>query len=1076
VITPVPKQRPDTGHARRGDMAERRFLDGAFFPDGTPNIPSQAYADYLEAQSMTPRADPVGYVAPPPNNREKILSNYGFDAGNEYLSAAGQQFKNAATGQGVATMLPEMAFYPGGPTGAEYVFGGIADTGLGLLSTIVSGLGYGAGFVAEQMPFQSENDEDRLSRDLLGGVEFAEQYLTPYFGLFSKLGRASKVATAANRLPVARVEDAVEVPEFGALAAQQQQADVVYRPYDPLDRGAGSEYQRLAQEQAARISAIEDQGIDLENLAANLQQIDEEFADIRIDPTQPVDIVETTPPAGALVDDDITDIVDYEMVPDDNILDDAAEAADEAARAAEKVDIEQLLADTPITSINEAVNTEQLRELYAKYDLPIPTTKAEELAANIIIESNNKKNAKANQNQVFLYSAPENFRQGADLDYLKAHAPADVYNKQGPTILEAKLTEQQEGRLGALPPINSGNDGPRIAPEFYSSAVNAAKSLSVKSASYKELKRLMLKQKGVKVKELEWSGADEAFEGRNDVTPQELTEYLEDNTNLIEAKTIQGRPDNSGNINVLEERYIDRELPQFLENGKETFIDNWEDIQENMVSVEAYVASGNYTALNRFAETSSVGVETGEELAEKFPDGWILEKSGNSLVPDGVTLVFEDEGAAARFDWNEQVDYIRDEARELLEENLTDAAGTDEYLDMLFPDGNRPDWAENMYTGQTLEYAQFFPQGGTNMRETTYQFRDPTGKLDDDYFAETHFGESDRAENLVAHSRTAEFPVEGGGRAYHVGEAQSDMQQRIRDLGTTPKTREQEVAAIELDELERKIKTETRGSENVLNQTIFNDNIGIGTADRRSQHPEALETYKTIVANFKNEYLGTQFYSSDIDLEHTFFKESAGSIENLQVKLDMFSNYIIDNKNTVPTEYVTWARNHIDKVKVEINGLEDRLVRFNNQDLSNDQVGAPFVESTDAWVDMVLRRQLADAVESGADYITLPNPEMVKKYTQGDLEGHRQFYGNIAPKNLLNIARSSDPTAELFPLRIQTDGGMEDVLALPLTPQLIKSLQKKGLPNYMLPFGIGGAAGFGSLGSITNDERTGGAI
>jgi len=164
----------------------------------------------------------------------------------------------------------------------------------------------------------------------------------------------------------------------------------------------------------------------------------------------------------------------------------------------------------------------------------------------------------------------------------------------------------------------------------------------------------------------------------------------------------------------------------------------------------------------------------------------------------------------------------------------------------------------------------------------------------------------------------------------------------------------------------------------------------------------------------------------------------------------------------------------------QINILKDRLDKnleiYGGADLSNDQVGAPFVESTDAWVDMVLRRQLADAVESGADYITLPNPEMVVRYTQGDLEGHRQFYSNIAPKNLLNIARSSDPTAELFPLRIQTDGGMEDVLALPLTPQLIRSLQKKGLPTYMLPFGIAGAAGFGSLGSISNDERTGGAI
>jgi hypothetical protein len=366
------------------------------------------------------------------------------------------------------------------------------------------------------------------------------------------------------------------------------------------------------------------------------------------------------------------------------------------------------------------------------------------------------------------------------------------------------------------------------------------------------------------------------------------------------------------------------------------------------------------------------------------------------------------------------------------------------------------------------------------MRETTYQFRDPTGKLDDDYFEETHFGSSDRADNLVAHARTAEFPVEGGGRAYHVGEAQSDMQQGIRDLGATPRTREQEVAAIKVTDLKDDIRMATTTSELSLNKAIFANEVGLGVTYRREKYPEALETYKTIVANFKNEYLGTQFYSSDIDLEHTFFKESAGSIENLQVKLDMFSNYIIDNKNTVPTEYVTWAKNQIVDVNQRINKLKDRLDKnleiYGDVDLSNYQSGAPFVESTDAWVDMVLRRQLADAIESGADYITLPNPEMVKQYTQGDLEGHRQFYGNIAPKNLLNIAKSADPTAELFPVNIQTDAGLEDTIALPLTPNLIQSLRKKGLPNYMLPFTVGGAASYGTLGSITKDETTGGAI
>jgi len=196
-------------------MVDKRFPEGAIRPDGLPNIPSQAYADYLtdyyDANPMIPRADPVGYVAPAPKTpRDEPLSNFGFNVAGDYARDAGQSFKNAVTGQGVATVLPEMRFYPGGPTGAEYVYGGIADAGLGAINALFAGLGAGAGFVAEQIPFQSESQEDRLSRDLLAGVEFAEQYAAPYLGLFSRLGKASKAATAANRAPEVPVAVATE--------------------------------------------------------------------------------------------------------------------------------------------------------------------------------------------------------------------------------------------------------------------------------------------------------------------------------------------------------------------------------------------------------------------------------------------------------------------------------------------------------------------------------------------------------------------------------------------------------------------------------------------------------------------------------------------------------------------------------------------------------------------------------------------------------------------------------------------------------------------------------------------------
>ena len=215
-------------------MVDKRFPEGAFREDGRPNIPSQAYADYLtdyyDANPMIPRADPVDYVAPAPKPSEVPLSNYGFDLAGDYIRGAGQSFKNAVTGQGVAQALPEMAFYPGGPKGAQYILGGIADAGLGAINTLLAGVGAGSGFVAEQIPFQNENQEDRFSRDAMAGVEVAEQYLTPYFGaigIFRKLGKASKAMSfdrAANA-PVASAVSAAPVvgpritisPNLGSL-------------------------------------------------------------------------------------------------------------------------------------------------------------------------------------------------------------------------------------------------------------------------------------------------------------------------------------------------------------------------------------------------------------------------------------------------------------------------------------------------------------------------------------------------------------------------------------------------------------------------------------------------------------------------------------------------------------------------------------------------------------------------------------------------------------------------------------------------------------------------------------------
>ena len=795
---------------------------------------------------------------------------------------------------------------------------------------------------------------------------------------------------------------------------------------DNLDRGYGSEYQRRAQARAA----AESQDVDIEQLLddTEAQSISIRLRDNPIfqDPEVRLGVEQLRVGGGTG-----SEILEY----------------------LDGLEREYRKANSPVNAARDAVNIEQLRELYAEYKLPIPKTNAEERAANLIIDVDQHPDSVM---QSIL-------RKNIDLEYFKAHAPKDVFDKHGPTIFEAKLAEQQQGALSAILPIS----GPRPDIPFYSAAQRAAESLTVPSGSYKNLKKLMLKQKGVKAKELEWSGADEAFEGRTDVTPAELAEYLRQNTDLIEAETRIApgvmRGDGGGDE---VRQYINDNLADEIEAYKDDFLENWE-YNNDMESVEDYVASSNIEALDKFAEQID-GVSSGRELAEKYPDGYVLEKQGNALVPDGVTLLFADKDTGAEYAWSQAESSYDNIARESLEDRLDNMQqyDPDDYNRAVYGNADPPaDPAE-------LEYAEYFPEGGTDMRETTYRYRDPTGKLDDDYFSEEHFEQSGRDTNLVAHARTGEFPVEGGGTAYHLGEAQSDMQQGLRKSGKTPRTRDMELLVGKRDELFDNIGNEVRGSENDLNKTLFGDQVGLGTTFRRAQPEYAvkLDNYKKIIASYKNKRLGTQFQPEDIADDHSFFEDAGGSQGNQSLNLDEFATYIKDNSDRMPDpSYLQWANKHTDTFIPEINNLADELDKFSSIDLRKTDTGAPFVESTDAWLDMVLRRQLADAIESGADYLTLPNPQMVKDYTYGDFEGHRQFYGTIAPKNLMNIVKPADKTAELVPVQINTKKQNEDVLALPLTQSLISGLNARGLPKYVVPFG---GVGLGALGSVTEDEET----
>jgi hypothetical protein len=743
-----------------------------------------------------------------------------------------------------------------------------------------------------------------------------------------------------------------------------------------------------------------------------------------------------------------------------------------------------------IDLISQARNTGQLRELYEKNGLPIPKTYAEERAADLIIQSRYTGRVATGE------PIDQDMRRGIDLDYLEKYATPDVFNKAKPTIQETLELERQRNFFSdnLYNDIGALNNTP-VSPRLYSPSVRAAEGLPQEKGSYTQLKAWMLKN-GAKAKEMEWTGADEAFEGRTNVTKQELVDYLTDNQNLLltDRTTAKGvmRGDTDGReTREAIETYVDDNLYNEIRNMEDSFDSGWEYSTES-ARIADYIAAGNDEVLDEIAKSMRVqNIRNGQDLAESYPDGWV----GYNRSTKEYT-VFADRDEAMQAEMPEFTEEARQSLRDYVDNLEYDDA--DEYNRILFGNELTADPSE-------LVYAKYFPKGGTNMSETTYQFRDPTGRLPKPYFKNPeHFKETGADLNLVAHARTAEFPVQGGGTAYHVGEGQSDIAQALReknkDTGEvrkyTPRTREQELQIIPEQALFDDIRIKTVTAEDILNRAVFGDDVGMATAWRREQpaYAEKLETFKKVMADFKTKQSQAASENGEfviwqpdqIDVSTTFFEQSKGEMSTMRENLDAFSKYIIDLASDVPpalldtpefsqyTPYINWAERYAKDLGPEINDLQVKHAKMWKPDHEKTKTGAPFIESTDAWVGMLLKRQLKEAIESGANFMTLPNPKMVKKYTYGDLEGHRTFYGDIATSNLLDIAKSYDPDATLVGKLIETDAGPEPVSALPLTQKLIDAIMEKGISTYAVPLAVGAGSGYGALNQVGGqDGRSG---
>ncbi len=245
----------------------------------------------------------------------------------------------------------------------------------------------------------------------------------------------------------------------------------------------------------------------------------------------------------------------------------------------------------------------------------------------------------------------------------------------------------------------------------------------------------------------------------------------------------------------------------------------------------------------------------------------------------------------------------------------------------------------------------------------------------------------------------------------------------------------------------------------------------IETANYQDNASKEYDTVQAIKHRFKKTFLKNRTFTPFDGKKMTFFE-----FEDMATNLNMpsMSEY---NKN------LSSARIKLDVDRADLQRTDnykkafpDTAVEYGVNEPPDTDVRyknlPPLTEKTNKWLDMTLKNNLYDAIQSGDEWFALPNAEMVYNKTGGKVKGHEGFYEGIAPKRLEKIIKKIDKNAKLEELTIDTEldpklRNREPVLGVRLSPEFIKNAAKKGIPQ------LGVVGGVGLMDFMVRDNKDG---
>ena len=102
------------------------------------------------------------------------------------------------------------------------------------------------------------------------------------------------------------------------------------------------------------------------------------------------------------------------------------------------------------------------------------------------------------------------------------------------------------------------------------------------------------------------------------------------------------------------------------------------------------------------------------------------------------------------------------------------------------------------------------------------------------------------------------------------------------------------------------------------------------------------------------------------------------------------------------------------------------------------------------WLDLGVRQNLIDAVNSGSDWITFGNGAQANRHIGMPIEAARRFYDQQVPKSVERVLKKFAREAGIEMPQLQktpfVDG--DDVLGFKLTPEFREAMRKTNLPSF----------------------------